>query len=189
MSVWSIKGKGQGELQPKLCAKLLIKTSNQRAPSHLPHYSSDSWLFQTPGFGLLLLSSSCKKASEYINRCLVIWNKCGPSLPPSIHPHPPRPALTQLCLLASQVWNDCLQIPFNNKWNCLLPIGCQYAYKSWCAGGRGSGRHWQLWIHYCKEIAVLLNGSSLKKHPDFAFFFCGSKDTIVDQSPGPQRSS
>lgn len=52
---------------------------------------------------------------------------------------------------------------------------------------RGEGQ-WQLLTHYCKEIAVLLNGSSLKKHPDFAFF-CGSKDTIVDLSPGPPRSS
>lgn len=51
----------------------------------------------------------------------------------------------------------------------------------------------QLLIHYYKEVAVLFNCPSLKKHAVFAFFFhfflSGSKDTIVDLSPAPERSS
>lgn len=56
--------------------------------------------------------------------------------------------------------------------------------------GRGMG-WWealQLLIHHYKEVAVLFNWASLKKHAVFAFFR-GSKDTIVDLSLAPQRRS
>lgn len=58
--------------------------------------------FKCPGLGCYYFSSSCKKASWYINRCSVIWNTMWP------FPTPSR----QLCLPASQV---CLEIPLNNN--------------------------------------------------------------------------
>lgn len=60
-------------------------------------------------------------------------------------------------------------------------------------GGEGLWEALQLLTHYYKEIAVLFNYPSLKKHAGLAFFFffplSGSKDTIVEPSPAPKRRS
>lgn len=171
---WSVSLVNKGQRSRGTAAQTLCEMCSLRHPIRalLPtypiiHQTADC--FKCPGLGCYYFSSSCKKASWYINRCLVIWNIMWP-FPTSLSPGSPPPPI-QLCLLASQVWNNGLESPFSNKWNCLLPIGCLNSYKSWCGRGMGQWEALQLLIHYYKEVAVLFNCPSLKKHAVFAFFF------------------
>lgn len=146
----------KGQRSRGTAAQTLCEMCSLKHPirAHLPTYPiihGTADCFKCLGLSCYYFSSSCKKASWNINRCSVIWNIMWPFPPPSrLSPQPP---LIQFCLLAFQVSNNCLEISVNNKWNCLLPIGCLNFTKA--DMGWGGGEALELLIDYYKEITVL----------------------------------